>query len=231
MQLGNYPAWYSGVSAVWYAIRAGGLTAYVLLFTSVVSGILQSLPFTRGKWRKTLYTVHGTTCFWGLMFGMMHGFLLLFDRHTVAYTLDSIIIPFVSSYKPLQTSLGIFSLYIMLILAITSQLIKRLGRKLWRAIHHLAFPGYLFALLHGVSIGTDSHYGDIKLLYTLTGSTVLALLLLRLKIPREKPAVKTSATPAKYYQNPLRTSGRRNTSIAPPVRAASDDYRSYRGRL
>jgi predicted ferric reductase len=222
-KLTSLVAWYNSASPVWYAIRAAGLTSYILLFLSVVLGILQSLSLMGKWWRRGMYTVHCTACFYGLMFGMLHGFLLLFDNYsnTFNYTLRDILVPFASNYMPLQTSLGILSLYIMFVLVATSKMIKYLGRKFWKAIHYLAFPGYIFALYHGVSIGTDSRYGDIKLLYTLTGCIVLALIFLRLSFSRRKPDAKgSSPVRPKYYQNQLQPSDRHSGSIARPVRPA-----------
>jgi DMSO/TMAO reductase YedYZ heme-binding membrane subunit len=123
------------------------------------------------------------------MFGMFHGLLLLGDAK-VSYNLRGILIPFTSHYLPLQTGFGTIALYVMAILVISSRMIKRIGRKFWRVIHFLSFPGYVFALYHGISMGTDSQYSEIKLLYGITGGIVLALVLFRLTrtSPKRAPA-------------------------------------------
>ncbi|WP_318617422.1 hypothetical protein [Priestia megaterium] len=58
---------------------------------------------------------------------------------------------------------------------------KQLGRKTWKAIHFLAFPGYLLALYHGITSGTDTQQPLILGMYSITGCIVLILLFLRLQ--------------------------------------------------
>ena len=164
---------------VWPATRAAGLTSYVLLFLSVVSGILQSLPGVLRRRRATLYALHCTACQYGLLFGFLHGLLMLGDT-TVSYTWREILVPFTAPYLPLATGLGTIALYIMVVLVISSRLIKRIGRKFWRVVHFLAFPGYLLALYHGIAMGTDAQYAEIRLLYAITAAVVLVLVLFRL---------------------------------------------------
>ncbi|HUW65810.1 MAG TPA: ferric reductase [Spirochaetia bacterium] len=190
--------WSNDIFPVWYVIRAAGLTSYVLLFMSVVSGVLQSLPLIRGRARGVLYAFHCATCWYGWMFGMAHGVLLLLDNK-VNYTLTDILIPFTAHYMPLQTAFGIVAFYIMSLLVLSSWVMKRIGRKFWRAIHFLSFPGYLFALYHGVSLGTDSLYPGIKLLYVLTGGIVFALVFLRLTVV---PTNKKDRVPARKGRGP-----------------------------
>lgn len=180
------------VFPVWYVIRAAGLTAYLLLFLSVVTGIMQSLPLVYGRNRGLLYSFHCTACWYGWVLGMIHGVFLLFDTQ-VSYTLLNILVPFSAHYMPIQTAFGIFTFYAMSILIASSYIIKRRGRKFWRLMHFIALPTYLFALYHGISLGTDSVYPGIKLLYAATGGIVLVLVLLRLTIV---PANKNDRPPA-----------------------------------
>ena len=122
------------------------------LFTNVCIGCrwhFHSFSFLNQN-EKTALLVHQSSGWFGLLFGMIHGLVLSFDQ-SVHFSLSDILIPFTSDYKPISTGLGTISLYILLVLIITSDFIKQLGRKAWKAIHFLAFPGYLLALYHGIT--------------------------------------------------------------------------------
>ncbi|MEK1831621.1 ferric reductase-like transmembrane domain-containing protein [Priestia megaterium] len=119
--------------------------------------------------------VHQSSGWFGLLFGMIHGLVLSFDQ-SIHFSLSDILIPFTSDYKPISTGLGTISLYILFVLIITSDFIKQLGRKTWKAIHFLAFPGYLLALYHGITSGTDTQQPLILGMYSITGCIVLILL-------------------------------------------------------
>ncbi|WP_051330759.1 ferric reductase-like transmembrane domain-containing protein [Aneurinibacillus terranovensis] len=166
---------------VWDASRAAGLTAYLLLFFATVAGIMQSMKLLPPKARGALAVFHANGSWIGLLFGMTHGLLLLFDQY-VGYTLRDIFVPFSTHYKPIETALGIFTFYVMFVLILSSDLMKRIGKKMWRMIHFLSFPGYLAALFHGLLMGTDSQSEWILGMYLVTGAVVAILVVFRVNI-------------------------------------------------
>src|SRR6478609_4700187 len=168
-------AQFSAHFPVWNTIRAAGLTSYLLMFASVAAGISHSFSFFKPKRKKQFLLFHQSSVCFGLLFGMIHGLVLSFDQ-SIHFPLYDILIPFTSDYKPISTGLGTISLYILFVLIITSDFIKQLGRKTWKAIHFLAFPGYLLALYHGITSGTDTQQPLILGMYSITGCIVLILL-------------------------------------------------------
>ena len=87
--------------------------------------------------------------------------------HIVTSVLDSFapisltaaVIPFVSSYRPLWLGLGTLSFDLILALAITSLIRRRLGYATWRAVHWLAYASWPVAVLHGLGTGSDTKVG------------------------------------------------------------------------
>lgn len=179
-------AQFSAHFPVWNTIRAAGLTSYLLMFVSVAAGISHSFSFFKPKRKKQLLLVHQSSGWFGLLFGMIHGLVLSLDQ-SIHFSLSDILIPFTSDYKPISTGLGTISLYILFVLIITSDFIRQLGRKTWKAIHFLAFPGYLLALYHGITSGTDTQQPLILGMYSITGCIVLILLFLRIQHQSSAP--------------------------------------------
>jgi hypothetical protein len=65
------------------------------------------------------------------------------------------VFPFVSGYRPLWLGLGTLSFDLILAIAITSLIRRRLGYRTWRAVHWLAYASWPVAVLHGLGTGTD----------------------------------------------------------------------------
>ncbi|HBI04780.1 MAG TPA: ferric reductase [Paenibacillaceae bacterium] len=175
--LNSISSWFS----VWDTTRALALTSYLLLFVSMVAGILQSMKIMPPKSRANLSIAHTLTGWLGLLFGVTHGLVLLYDTY-VGYSIAEILIPFTAKKDPMEIGLGVIAMYIMFLLVLSSDLLKRLGKNVWRSVHYLAFPAFLMALYHGVTIGTDTAIPGIKIMYIITGLTVAVLVVLRINV-------------------------------------------------
>jgi sulfoxide reductase heme-binding subunit YedZ len=165
--------------SIWDTTRALALTSYLLLFVSMVAGILQSMKIMPPKSRANLATTHNLTGWFGLLFGLTHGLVLLYDTY-VGYSLAEILIPFTAKKDAFEIGLGVITMYIMFLLVLSSDLLKRLGKKVWRSVHYLSFPAFIMALYHGIAIGTDTAIPGIQMMYIVTGLTVAALVVMRI---------------------------------------------------
>ncbi|MGZ7446116.1 ferric reductase-like transmembrane domain-containing protein [Paenibacillus sp. TH7-28] len=163
---------------VWSTTRAAGLTSYLLMFVSVTAGLMMSLKLAKGRTKSFLLALHESSGWFGFLFGLIHGGVLLFDKY-VGYTLASLLVPFTATTHPIVTGLGTIAFYIILILILTSDGIKKIGIKAWRTIHFLAFPGFFLALSHGLLIGKDTQYFWAKLIYLSTAAIVIGLTVAR----------------------------------------------------
>jgi sulfoxide reductase heme-binding subunit YedZ len=69
--------------------------------------------------------------------------------------LVDLLLPFDASYRPLWMGLGTLGLDLMAAVFVTSLLRQRIGVRVWRAVHWLAYLSWPVAVLHTVGTGTD----------------------------------------------------------------------------
>jgi len=169
----------SDILSVWTTTRAAGMTSYVLLFVSTFAGLLMTSGMT-GRRKAAALAVHQWSGWFGFLFGLVHGMVLLFDRY-VGYSPFELLVPFASDDHRLLNGLGTLTLYVSVLLIASTDLMKRIGRRAWRAIHFLAFAGFGMGWLHGFALGTDSSVGWMRLLYLATGAVVVAMTALRIR--------------------------------------------------
>jgi sulfoxide reductase heme-binding subunit YedZ len=153
----------------WYAARAAGIVAYVLLSVVVALGLLLSGRRRLPRWpRFALEDVHR---FAGILTGMfvaLHVATIAIDSYT-PFSLAALVVPFVSSYRPLPVALGIVSAELLVALAVTNRLRNRvLSYRVWRRLHHLGFAVWATAALHGITAGTDRASGWLLVPYAVS---------------------------------------------------------------
>lgn len=146
-------------TALWYASRATGVVALVLLTIVVLLGIgvnrrgrLPGLP------RFAITGLHRSLSLLAVAFIAIHVVAAVADPY-VTIGIAAAVIPFSSAYKPLSIGLGAISLDIIVALIITSLARARIGRRTWRAVHWLAYACWPVALLHSISSSTDLRAG------------------------------------------------------------------------
>jgi predicted ferric reductase len=178
----------------WYAARAGGIVAYVLLTFAVAAGISlaakQKLP---GFPRFAVTDVHR---FLGILSGAfiaIHIAGLLADRF-VPFTVLQVLVPGSAHYKPLATGLGTVAVELLLALGLTNRLQKRIGYKRWRKLHYASFAVWVLALGHGISAGSDRHALWLQAIYA--GSVLLVGGLLSARLAQAKLPRWAVASPA-----------------------------------
>jgi sulfoxide reductase heme-binding subunit YedZ len=165
--------------ADWYAVRAGGIVAYLLLSTSVSLGLtlswkkqLRRLP------RVALEDVHR---FCGLLVGLfvaIHVVTIAIDSF-LPFSLVQIVVPFRSVYRPLWVALGIVAAELLVALAITNHYRKRLPYRFWRSAHYLNFAVWLAATAHGIGSGTDRSAPWLVAIFAVAIATVVGLTVMR----------------------------------------------------
>jgi sulfoxide reductase heme-binding subunit YedZ len=176
----------------WYAARAAGVVAYVLVSASVALGLLMAGRTRFERWPR--FAVEDVHRFAGLLAGVfiaLHVLWLGLDSQS-NLTAKSIAIPFISSYRPFWTGLGIVAAELLLALAVTNHYRKRLRYSTWRRLHYLNFAVWGAATLHGLGAGTDSGSTAFLLMYATTVG-VVGVLALRRFVPR--PPVASPSTP------------------------------------
>jgi sulfoxide reductase heme-binding subunit YedZ len=156
----------------WYAARAGGVVAYLLLTLVVVVGILLSAKIRFRRFPAfALEEVHR---FGGLLAGAfvgVHVATIALDAY-VPFSLRQLVVPFTSDFRPFWTAFGVVAAELMVALAVTNRLKPRLPYRLWRRAHYLNFALWGAATLHTLGGGTD---GDTTWLVTLDAVCILAV--------------------------------------------------------
>jgi methionine sulfoxide reductase heme-binding subunit len=139
----------------WYVARAAGVAAYLLITVSVGLGLTMASKSVIRRWpRFALEDVHR---FVGLLAGtfiVIHVVAIAIDAW-LPFSVGSIVVPFLSRYRPLWVAAGIIAAELLLALAITNHYRRRLPYRFWRRAHYANFVVWGAATLHGVGSGTD----------------------------------------------------------------------------
>ena len=169
----------SSSPAVWYAARASGVAAYVVLSIVVSLGLTLGGKAQSRRWPR--FSVEEVHRFGGLLVGSLIGVhvLAIAADSYLPFSLTQLLVPFTSSYRPLWTGLGIAAAELLVALAITNHYRRRLPYSFWRKAHYLNFAVWGFASLHGLMSGTDRGAPWLAILYGVSVATVLMLLLWR----------------------------------------------------
>jgi DMSO/TMAO reductase YedYZ heme-binding membrane subunit len=158
---------------LWYATRATGLVALLLLTVSVLLGILTAGRFASENWPRFLSQgLHRNTSLLVLAFLVLHVGTTVADTYT-SIPLIAAFAPFASAYKAAWLSLGAVALDLLLALTATSLVRRRLGHRAWRRVHWLAYACWPVAVAHGLGIGTDR---SASWAFVLSMACVLAVL-------------------------------------------------------
>ncbi len=159
-------------TALWYASRATGIVCLVLLTAVMVLGIMVNrqgrLP---GLPRFAVTGLHRNLSLLAVGFLAIHVVTAIADPF-VTIGLAAILVPLTSPYRPVWIGLGAVSLDLMLALIVTSLARARIGRRLWRGLHWLAYAAWPVALAHSIGNSGDLQNGP---LLALTAGCVLAV--------------------------------------------------------
>ena len=166
----------SGINShtvLWYASRATGVVALLLMTAVLLLGLLVTrqgrLP---GLPRFAVTGLHRNLSLVAVVFVVLHVLTAVLDSY-VRIPLISAVVPLVSSYERLALGLGAVSLDIMIAVIVTSLLRRHLSRRLWRAVHLLAYVSWPVAWLHSITSSTDLRHGWLFL--TAVGCALLVV--------------------------------------------------------
>ncbi|MEX2314700.1 MAG: hypothetical protein WD628_03215 [Thermomicrobiales bacterium] len=164
----------------WYLARASGLTLYLLLWLSAVSGLAMTtrlLPSPAGP--GGMWALHRFTTEMGFILLALHLVSLALDP-SVALGMLGVLVPFASDVRQPWTDLGIMAGYGMIVVSASFGIRHLIGWRVWRVLHVSSLPLWLIALVHGLGAGSDSSSLWAGTLYVVTTGAVLFLALYRL---------------------------------------------------
>jgi methionine sulfoxide reductase heme-binding subunit len=160
----------------WYTARAGGLLAFALVSASVVLGLALAGRARSRRW--PAFALEDVHRFLGILAGAfiaIHGLALLVDGY-FDFTLSSVLVPCAAPTRVVPVALGVVAAELLAALAVTNHYRKRIPHRLWRRLHYLNFAVWGLALVHGITVGSDSDRLWAAGLYALSGGLVLGLL-------------------------------------------------------
>jgi sulfoxide reductase heme-binding subunit YedZ len=157
----------------WYAARAAGVVAYLLLSFGVTLGVTMADRARLASWPK--FAIEDLHRFCGILVGVfvtIHVVTIAIDAY-LPFSLASLVIPGVARYRPLWVALGIVAAELLLALAFTNHYRNRLIEyATWRRIHYANFAVWLAATLHGIGSGTDRSAAWLIVVYAFAAGVV-----------------------------------------------------------
>jgi methionine sulfoxide reductase heme-binding subunit len=170
----------SSPSAFWYLTRGSGVVALLLLTVSVCLGIATTMRWqATGMPRFAVAGLHRTVTLVAIAFVGLHVATTVLDGYAPVGWKDAVL-PFLSPYRPVWLGLGAVAFDLLLALVITSLLRARLGYRLWRAAHWLAYASWPVALVHALGTGSDARFAWLQAVGVGCTLAVVSTLALRL---------------------------------------------------
>ena len=140
---------------LWYATRATGIVALVLLTMTTVLGILTANRVSTRAWPGfAQQELHRRVSMTAMLFLLAHVLTSVADSF-VHIGWAAVVVPLASSYQRFWVALGTVGLDLLLAVTLTSLLRHRMPVRLWRALHWLAYLSWPVALAHAFGMGTD----------------------------------------------------------------------------
>ncbi len=175
-----------GSTALWYLTRATGLVSLILLSATVVLGTVASVGWTSERWPRFLsQSVHRNISLFCVALIGVHIVTTVGDGY-VPIGLADAVIPFRSPYRPMWVGLGAVAFDMLLAVAITSALRRRIGAGAWRGVHWLAYACWPIAVLHGLGSGSDARLSGATMVFVLCTASVAAAVAWRLAAGRAR---------------------------------------------
>jgi DMSO/TMAO reductase YedYZ heme-binding membrane subunit len=163
----------------WYLARATGYVAWALVATSVVSGLLLTTRLTNGRprpaWTADLHRFLAGTA---VAFTGLHLAGLVADNY-VHFDAADLLVPFASSWRTGAVALGVVAMYLLVAVEVSSLLMRRLPKRIWRGIHLTSYLAFWLGTFHLITAGTDASHPLSTVTTTLVIAVVVFLTLVR----------------------------------------------------
>lgn len=144
----------AGVPVAWLVARAAGLVTLALLTVSVTLGLALSTRLLGNRRGKMLIGWHQTLTWTALaMLGLHMGALAL--DPTIHFGIVGVLVPGAAPWRPVPVAAGILTGWLMLALAISFHVRRRIGQRRWRLLHYASFGAFTIGVYHALNVGTD----------------------------------------------------------------------------
>jgi methionine sulfoxide reductase heme-binding subunit len=135
-----------------------GLLAVFLATANICLGLLITVRYSPLRlWphrRINIFAVHTWTAYLLVTSVVIHPAILLFSTSTHWRLLD-LALPVWSQVQPIENTIGAVSVYLILVVMLTSYLRLRLGRHQWKLFHYLVYVAGICVFIHGILADPD----------------------------------------------------------------------------
>jgi sulfoxide reductase heme-binding subunit YedZ len=141
---------------LWYLNRGTGFVILGLFTLAVVLGVLATGGRAgRGLPRFVTQSLHRNLALLSVVMLGVHVTTAVVDSYVDIRWWQALVPYAGSTYEPVWLGLGTLALDLFVVVAVTSAVRTRLPHRSWRAVHLLAYAGWVAAVVHGLGIGTD----------------------------------------------------------------------------
>jgi sulfoxide reductase heme-binding subunit YedZ len=187
----------AGTPVAWLIARAAGLVAFALLTVSVTLGLMMSTRLLAPRRQKELMGWHQTLLWTALAMLALHGGAIAADP-VMRFGLPQVLIPGTAPWRPYTIAAGIVAGYLMLALAVSFRVRRRIGQRRWRLLHYASFGAFALAVGHALHAGTDLQGTPGLVFAGVALAPVLWLTFARILLPRTVPRPRPApAAPAR----------------------------------
>ena len=173
----------AGVPVAWLVARAAGLVAFGLLTVAVTLGLALSTRLLGNNRGKALLGWHQTLMWTALAMLVLHGGALALDP-VMRFGIVGVLVPGAAPWRPVPVAAGILTAWLMLALAASFHVRRRIGQRRWRLLHYASFVAFTFGLYHALNVGTDLT-GTRGLIFAgVVAAPVVWLIYARILMPR-----------------------------------------------
>ena len=142
--------------AVWYLMRASGVTTTLLLTAVFALGVATTKRWHPSRLpRFVTVALHRNVSLLAVVFLALHIGTAVADPYAHVGLLAAVV-PFTAGRRALWVGLGAASLDLVAALVVTSLLRRHVGLRTWRIVHWAAYLVWPLALTHGLGIGSDA---------------------------------------------------------------------------
>ncbi len=164
---------------LWYVTRALAVGAYISLTVSMLFGALRSIARqSRERMSWVVDELHQFLATLAAALVAGHLLTLLLDPY-LPFTAINLLLPLNEPYRPMPVILGVFALYVMVALLLTSWFRALMPYSFWRALHYLSFAAFILVTAHGLLAGSDAGEPWMRGIYAASAGAFVFVTLVR----------------------------------------------------
>ena len=196
----------SGSQGLWLVSRGSGLVLLALFSAVMMLGVSTRTGATSRRWpRFAVAELHMTLSLFAVALLLLHVVTAMLDPY-VSIGWAATVLPFLSRYETLAIGAGTIAVDLAGAVLITSVLRRRLGLRMWRAVHYFAYLAWPVAFVHAITAAPyDQHLWFVVLAEWGSLAAVATAVIVRLA-RRGKPGP-LEDRPDTQAQRPLVRSG------------------------